>query len=340
MRKLSTSDRIQLYKMLADLMKDGLPLFESLGLIQKEGTGIYKASFLKKVKLITEQLQQSSSISAAFSGIIPDGEQSVLASSELAGDLAEGFESVIITVQVKKQINAKLASALTVPAILIFACILVIIMYSKMIFPSFEAVIPLDQWPDLSFFMYSSGLWLVKSGLIILSAIFIVLFVIISKSMTSLTGNFRNKVLDKLQPYKTYKKLQSSQFLMDISILIKSGVPIADAIEKKAEMSTGWVKYHYDLMYRNLSIGRSYKEALNTGFFSKEDIFVISIYSSLNGFVEMLTQISNKSNESTIKSIEKLAGLLNLLSLIFFACVVLAIFGSTFMLSGSIAGAR
>lgn len=54
----------------------------------------------------------------------------------------------------------------------------------------------------------------------------------------------------------------------------------------------------------------------------------------------MLTQISIKSNESTIKSIEKLASLLNLLSLLIFASVVLAIFGSTFMLSGSIGGAH
>ncbi|NRD72910.1 type II secretion system F family protein [Shewanella sp. VB17] len=340
MRKLPTSDRIQLYQMLADLMKDGLPLFESLSLIEKEGSGVYKASFLKKVNLILKRLQGSSSISNAFSGIIPDGEQSVLASSELAGDLVEGLEAVISSVQVKKQIYAKLANALTVPAILIFACILVVIMYSVKVFPAFEAVIPLDKWPDLSYVMYSSGLWLMKSGLIILSVVFLVLFVVISKSMSSLTGNFRNNVLDKLQPFKTYKKLQSSQFLMDISILIKSGVPIADAIEKKAEMSTGWVKYHYDLMYRNLSIGLSYKEALDTGFFSKEDIFVITIYSTLNGFVEMLTQISNKSNESTIKSIEKLSAVLNLLSLLIFACVVLAIFGSTFMLSGSIADAR
>lgn len=267
MRKLSIVDRIQLYQMLADLMKDGLPLFESLSLIMKEGSGVYKASFLKKINLLIEQLHGSTSIASAFSGIIPDEEQSVLASSELAGDLIEGFEAVITSVMVKQKIFAKLTSALAVPAILIIACILVVIMYSVKVFPAFESVLPLDQWPDLSFTMYSAGLWLMHSGLIILLVLFLVLSMILTKLMSSFTGKFRNNVLDKLQPFKTYKKLQSSQFLMDISILIKSGVPIADAIEKKAEMSKGWVKYHYELMYHNLSIGLPFKEALNTGFF-------------------------------------------------------------------------
>ncbi|MDE1314615.1 hypothetical protein MEG05_10650 [Vibrio aestuarianus] len=92
-------------------------------------------------------------------------------------------------------------------------------------------------------------------------------------------------------------------------------------------------------MYKNLSMGLSYKESLDTGFFSREDIFIITIYSSLNGFVEMLTEISNKSNESTLKSIDDLSGVLNIVSLLIFASVVLAIFGSTFMLSSSISGA-
>lgn len=339
MKKLATNDRVQLYRMLSDLMKDGLPLFESLGLINKAGASVYKKSFLKKVDYISERLQDSSSISSAFSGVIPDEEQSILASSEVAGDLVEGFESVISSVKVKQQIFAKLIKALTVPIILISACALVLIMYSIKVFPAFEAVIPLEKWPGLSYNVYSIGLWFMQPGFLFLLAGLVVFFFMVSKSLSLLTGGLRNNVLDKIQPYKTYKKLQSSQFLMDISILIKAGVPIADAIEKKAEMSKGWTKYHYDLMYKNLSMGLSYKESLDTGFFSKEDIFIITIYSSLNGFVEMLTEISNKSNESTLKSIEDLSGVLNIVSLLIFASVVLAIFGSTFMLSSSISGA-
>ncbi|CAH8186868.1 hypothetical protein VAE130_550284 [Vibrio aestuarianus] len=53
----------------------------------------------------------------------------------------------------------------------------------------------------------------------------------------------------------------------------------------------------------------------------------------------MLTEISNKSNESTLTSIDDLSGVLNIVSLLIFASVVLAIFGSTFMLSSSISGA-
>jgi toxin co-regulated pilus biosynthesis protein E len=323
--------------MLSDLMKDGLPLFESLTLIKKEGKGIYKVSFLKKVNAILENMKGASSISSSFSGVIPDEEQSVLTSSEVAGRLVDGFEAVIDSVKVKKQIYTKLTQALSVPAILIVACFLVVILYSIKVFPAFEGVIPLEKWPSLPYAVYSSGLWLMNSGALILAAILCVIFIIVSKSMSSLTGSFRNGVLDHVQPYKTYKKLQSSQFLMDISILIRSGVPIADAIAKKAELSKGWAKYHYDLMYRNLSVGQSYKDALNTGFFSKEDIFVITIYSSLNGFVEMLNDISRKSNESTVKSIDNLSSMLNILALLIFASIVLAIFGSTFMLSTSIA---
>lgn len=335
--RFSINDKLILFKLLSDLNKDGMPIFDSLNVVIGHGEGVYNKKFVNKVSSVVENLKSSSSLAEALAPYISQEEMAVISAAEKAGRLSDGFSSLVDQTLIRKQIFSSLFSVLVIPIVLFAACFAVIMMYAIKVFPAFEMALPLSKWPSLSAFVYQTGLWLIHGGALYIILSISIIVALTSYSLSRVTGSFRDRFLDRIQPYKTYKKLSSSSFLTSLSLLVKSGVPVVDAIKLLHEYSHGWLKSCIGKMIDKLNRGADYKESFNIGFFMPEDLFLIVVYATSGEFHDVLSKLSAKSNENTLLSIKRLGSLLNFIALIFFAGIVLAIFGSTFSLSSKFA---
>ncbi|WP_312926583.1 type II secretion system F family protein, partial [Pseudescherichia sp.] len=166
MKKFSKKQRIYIYQFCGDMIKAGLPLYDSLKKLQLEGQALLGKGFSQKLLLLLMQMKQETSVSAVFTGAVPVSELSLIKAAEKSGSLAEGFFTLVSIIKYNDELRKKLVNALTFPLIMISLSLIVIAGYAQKVFPAFASVVPIERWPGVtqSLFHFGTslyeGLWL------------------------------------------------------------------------------------------------------------------------------------------------------------------------------------
>lgn len=336
MRKFTKKQRLYLYGFCADMIKADLPLYNSILKLEAEGRSLLGTSFSKKLRQLIKKMTSSESISIVFEGFIPKDELSIIYSSEKSGGLADGFTSLVDNINYRHTLSSSLINAVTFPIIMLILSLIVIAGYAVKVFPAFERVLAVSNWPMVTQLLYSFGASL-YNGLWVTILISVILIVLLFRvMMTHLKGVFRNRVLDRLLPFSTYKKLSGSLVLNNLSAMLRNNIPINESLEIISLNSNRWLKSHIIKMQSNMSMGMPYGSALNTGLLGNDELLNISLYSSLPSFFDVLDSVSAKSKIDIAHNINKLAGLLKSLSTLVLGGSVVWVFIALFSLSDAL----
>lgn len=337
MRKFSKSNRLYLYQFCADMINADLPLYESLLKLENDGKILLGKRFILKLNFLIDKMKAGISIASVFQGLVPQDELSVIHASERSGGLADGFLTLVSMINYNDVLRKQLISAVTFPIIMLCMALIVVTGYALKVFPAFEKVVPVSHWPKITQLLFSfgnalfHGLWF----MILMGGVGIFFF--LRFLIGNLTGIVRDKYLDKILPFSTFKQIAASVFLNNLARMLKNNIPINDSLNIIALNSNRWQKSHVDLMLSKMTSGANYGESLNTGLFGAEELLNITLYSSLPSFNEVLTAVSERSRIKIQEYIKKISGLLKSLStLILGGCVIwvfLALYALTDALS-------
>lgn len=323
MIKFSKKQRIYIYQFCADMVKAGLPLYDSLQKLQKEGQSLLGKGFSRRLQGLITQMKQETSVAAVFEGMVPNSELSVITAAEKSGSLSDGFLTLVSIIKYNDELRKKILGALIFPLIMITLSLIVIAGYSQKVFPAFASVVPVDKWPSVTQNLYGFGNALYE-GLWLKILIGFIAFVILSRiAMANLSGAIRNKVLDRILPFSTYRQLTSSIFLNNLSLMLSNGIPLTDGLAIIRLNSNRWLTWHLDSMLDQMAHGVNYGKALNSGLMGVEELLNISLYADLPSFNEVLLSVSERSRERIQEYMKKLAALLkNLATVILGGCVI------------------
>lgn len=330
---INQTNRIELYILLADLLDDGVPLYNALMLVQGEdGEKVYSNSFIKQLRVIATKMKSSSSVSNVLTGVVPPQDLTVINAAEKAGQLSQGMRMLVAMLKKNDELISMMRSALITPALLIVIVFLVIMGYSLQVFPTFLGVLPLSQWPNVTQNLYGFGNYLAKGGLptILIGAALIIFLVRLS--MPLIKGEFRNKFLDRVPPYNYYRILQLGLFLRMLSTLMNNSIPMVDALNLMKQRASPWMTYHLNAFISNMKAGRSYKESFDTGFLTPQMLLTVNLYASLDSFAETVKKMAENCDKKIESDILKLSGIMKNLSLISLAGAVIWIFAAIFSL--------
>ncbi len=332
MKKFSKKQRIYIYQFCGDMIKAGLPLYDSLKKLQTEGRALLGKNFSQKLLLLIIQMKQETSVSAVFTGSVPVTELSLIKAAEKSGSLADGFFTLVSIIKYNDDLRKKLVSALAFPLIMISLSLIVIAGYAEKVFPAFASVLPTERWPGITQSLYLfgtrlyEGLWL---GLLIG---FIALVFLIRFALANLIGALRNRVLDKALPFSTYRQLTSSIFLNNISLMLTNNIPLTDAIAIIRSNANRWFTWHLDVMLGKMAQGVNYGNAMDSGLLGAEELLNISLYAELPSFNAVLFSVSERSRQQVYEYINKLAIFLKNLAVITLGGCVIWIFLGLFAL--------
>ncbi|WP_269748185.1 type II secretion system F family protein [Enterovibrio coralii] len=210
---LSRKGRLELYKLLADLIDDGVPLYNALQMLKnKEGEKVYGKTFIKKMDIIIGNMKKSSSVTDALVGLVPPQDLMVINSAEESAQLSSGLRTLVEMIEKNDEISSALKKSLMAPIILFSVVLFVIMGYSLQVFPTFLGVLPFEQWPGVTKSLYSFGEYLANGGMVVIFGVAIGISIIVYSSMPILKGRFRNEVLDKIPPYNYYRVIQLGLF--------------------------------------------------------------------------------------------------------------------------------
>ena len=83
-------------------------------------------------------------------------------------------------------------------------------------------------------------------------------------------GSLRNRA-DTVLPYRLYRDTQSTDFLMNMAYLLRSGKQLVEALKLLNPQASPWLQYHIMIMLRRLNNSPDdYANAFDTGLFSPE----------------------------------------------------------------------
>lgn len=332
MKKFSKKQRIYIYQFCGDMIRAGLPLYDSMQKLQKEGQFLLGKGFSNLLLSLLTQMKQETSVSAVFQGMVPNSELSVITAAEKSGSLSDGFTTLVAIINYNDELRKKILGALIFPLIMITLSLIVIAGYSQKVFPAFASVVPIDKWPPVTQNLYFFGVALYE-GLWLNILIGFILLVIISRiAMANLSGPLRNKLLDKVMPFSTYRQLTSSIFLNNLSLMLSNSIPLTDALTIIQLNTNRWLRWHVFSMLEKMAHGINYGKALDTGLMGAEELLNISLYAELPSFNEVLLSVSERARERIQEYIKKLSGILKNVATVVLGGSVIWVFVALFSL--------
>lgn len=156
---------------------------------------------------------------------------------------------------------------------------------------------PYEEWPADVRSRYES-IGFITDNLIIIIIGILLLGVAITKLMTAGRGYVRD-ILDPIPPFSIYRALSGYTFLLALSTMEKSGVPIKEAIGYMRESFPGWASNHVNTMIQRfenpgfLSRTKTITEhALDSKIFTKLIRVKVGSYARRDDFVENLEYVN------------------------------------------------
>lgn len=332
MKKFSKKQRIYIYQFCADMVKAGLPLYDSMQKLQKEGQTLLGKGFSQRLLGLINQMKQETSVAAVFEGLVPNSELSVITAAEKSGSLSEGFFTLVSIIKYNDELRKKIIGALIFPLIMITLSLVVIAGYSQKVFPAFASVVPIDKWPGVTQNLYHFGVALYEGLWLKILIGFFLLVILIRFAMANMKGTMRNRICDRIMPFSTYRQLTSSIFLNNLSLMLSNSIPLTDALSIIQLNANRWLKWHIFAMLEKMARGFNYGKALDTGLMGPEELLNISLYADLPSFNEVLLSVSERSRVRIQEYIQKLAGLLKNLATIILGGSVIWVFLALFSL--------
>ncbi len=230
--KLALPVLVDFTRQLAQLLKSGLPLFESLLVFEeKMRSSKYHFLFLD----LCDRVKQGSKLSATLAQYPSSFDAiycSMIAAAEETGQLSETFQELALQIQREEKIRKKLISAMVYPAFLGSFCFVIVFAMFFFLIPSLKDLFEGKQLHPLTKFVVQLSDLLRSKGWV-LGALFFMKVSLISSFFSSKKGQeLKQKLFLRLPLLKGF--ITSSvlfRFTKSMAGLLKSGVSLVYALQ-------------------------------------------------------------------------------------------------------------
>ena len=328
--------RISFFEKLASFTSSGVPVMSILKSIMKQKARNKKEDPEYHACLfVFSGMNAGLKFSEAIKPLIPSNEYLLLAASEKSGELPSHLLICANNIKDKDKITKTIKGAVTYPSVML--CMLIGLFYglANNMLPTLVSVAPVSDWSSGGQLLYSVSNSVKDNILFVIFGILGVITVL-GLTLTRLVNDFRVTKLDKFQPYKIYRDIQASFFLLTMGSLLKSGIKTSDALQFLKKSASPYTAFQIDIMIKRLAMGMQAGSVIATPFLgdSGDDI---ELYGQSSQFDRALTITAETSKIKLTEKIESVsAGFGTIMFVIVGASAVWGI-QSFLSISGSIA---
>ena len=238
--KPSQKDLVLFTRQMATLVEADVPLVEGLHVLVKQAD---KESFRNVVLSIVSLVEGGSSLSAALAGhprIFSRFYVSLVRAGEVAGKLQATLSYLADYLERSASLNSKIRGALTYPAFVLFAMVVVTIILMTTVLPQLLSIIEDAGVQDIPFttraLITITGFvsqYLILLLILLIGGIILLLYYIKTPRGRDRFDNFKIKMP---QFGKVIRSFYLARIAETLATLIKSGVPILDGIGITADV--------------------------------------------------------------------------------------------------------
>jgi len=301
--------RAATYSDIASFTEAGIPPFAAIG-------GILEVHRLRKNPLLpmTETWHKGMESGLGLADVMAEwvtpSEVTMIQSGEKSGSLAKALRSASELIVAQKQMMSETRKTLIAPVIYISALFSIMYFMMNNMSPAITRLVPKEFMPSFAASYFAFGdIFIALMPWV--TAAFIVLSMLIFFTLSAWTGSMRSRA-DKLFPWTIYRAMQSSYFLITLAAMMRSGVPMKEALGQIQAHATPWVRVHVEAMIERLGKGRKEAAAIDTGMILDAMSDRLLIYSRLPDFTSVMESLGRDAVVELRASLAVITGSINM----------------------------
>lgn len=269
--KYGRKQRFRIYRKLEGMLRMNEALSRSLDRLYQNASEMGKYPRRPAAMALREWFLKDRAglgLSEAMEGWVPDSELYMIRAGEESGTMAKAFASIQRVGERAREMRSAVTYAVAYPAFMMILVSFVLWMFGVNLIQNMRKTAPpkvmeaMGGVAAVSDFIANWGLWLLL-GLFVLS-------VVVTVTLPLWTGPMRAK-LDMFPPWSWYRVLQGSGFLLGLSALLGSQVPLKRALEILEDQAKPWLKERINSARQEVLRGRNLGEALRVGRYNFPD---------------------------------------------------------------------
>lgn len=333
---VSNRELILVTRQLATMLRAGLPILRCLKILIEQTAN----PKLKKVlSQISEDIEAGSALWQALAKhptIFSNVYISMVKAGELGGILDTVLEKLTGYLERENEINSKLKSASIYPAFISFFAILVVFFIISFVMPTFIGIFTASgaELPGPTRALLATGEFLKQQWFYILTGLVILFFLLKQWGKTDKGRYYIDYFYLKLPLIgKALRKVVVARFARTMGILIRSGIPVVQALEVVEEVVGNKVVADAIGQARlSISEGDSITIPLQkTRVFEPIVYQMIAVGEETGALDDMLVRISDYFEEEVMYTIESLMALIEPVLILVVALVVGGVVVATLM---------
>lgn len=334
-----SSRRIEFYDALLATQETGMPLYKGLEMLHetysKNGKHPYNVIAMVLADAKRALTGGSKTLASAIKHWLPDNEAIQLASGEEAGRLAECLRGLIVMTANKSKMMGSVLSELAEPVLLVALSVNLLNQISQKIVPIMSRSHDLSQSTGNTYIMYWLATGVQDYGIYVLSLAILFVFWVLWSLPRRGDTQFR-MVLEHFPPWSVYKAIQGATFLLNVAIMLRSGIPLYRALELMQQFSSPWLKERVETTMFGLRQGRSLGVALaNTEYdFPDKDVLpFIIVLSQQKDYEQAINTLALKWIDRTLKKVKSILSTVRLFLYVSIAYLAYVLFAGMTSLS-------
>ena len=232
--RLSSLDFLVFNQQLATLLRAGIPVLQSLELLQRSQTSSFFRDVLAQV---LEEVRSGVALSDSFAGqggMFPRLYSATLLAGERSGDLVDVLDRYIVYQQMMETVRRRVTTALTYPAVLLSLAFGLVILLMTYVIPRFaEFYVGFAGELPLATAMVMGLANFIRGNLIFIVPAIVIAVVLVRRWAGTSSGG---AALDRMRlrlPFvgKVFHLFSLSQFIRSLATLLAGGTPLVNALE-------------------------------------------------------------------------------------------------------------
>jgi type II secretory pathway component PulF len=324
--QLSADARKNVYTLLSVMLENGQKLDDSLSelyaIFSEEGRtpGAPVAVFLQEA---IKRTNEGRPINEAMARYISPEEASMIAAGERSGRLRESFTAAIDKLAKQKAILGAVGKGLAYPIFLCMFLAAIMLIVSHKLMPALAQAVDLRMLTGPLALLHTLSNIVTHHGLKVL-AVLVIAVAWAGWSLPNLTGNLRYH-LDKLPPWSVYRAMQGSTFLLNIGVMLRSGIPLLSILTLLQRGASPYMRERIDACIRGINGGQNLGEALYKSELDFPDpvaVRLIRVFASREGFDVALSRFANEWADSTVTRVKTAMAGVFYIALLAVGCVI------------------
>lgn len=322
--EFSTDKRYKLYNKLAQLLTNGVSLdvaLQQLERIASRGRGSIMAKLYARWR---RNMANGKNFGLCVAPYVPSSEAMLIETGANSGKLIDALRNAADAIEQQSKVKKAIITATAYPGVLTGMLIASMVLSAFKVIPTFEEILPLEEWEGVSYAVAISSRFIREYGMIIGACVLLFIFVV-SFSLPRWTGRSRI-FFDKFPPYSLYKMWQGSSFLLAISSLMAAGVKLDEtSLARISRKADPYLSERVRAIRKSISAGENLGDALyKSGYHFPDDDIIddLQIYARLRGFDQNLIKITATWVDSLVERVNAVMKIVNFTILVLIAVVI------------------